>query len=118
MKLFSSPTQKIGEEGEEATVRFLEKEGYRILERNVANKYGEIDIVAKKGGVHYFFEVKAGREGGYINPAENLTKAKLRKVFISVEYYVLTHDIREYRIQGVIALLGKEGVTVEVLDLY
>ncbi|MEK7106423.1 MAG: YraN family protein, partial [Patescibacteria group bacterium] len=42
---------------------FLMKQGFTILERNVANKFGEIDIVAKKKGLVYFFEVKAGKQG-------------------------------------------------------
>lgn len=99
---------------------FLMKQGFSIVERNVANKYGEIDIIAKKNEIHYFFEVKAGMQGSWFNPAENLSKAKLRKFIISVEHYCLTCNIREYRVQGIIVLLprGESGeVNVEMIDL-
>ncbi len=99
---------------------FLMKHGFSIVERNVANKYGEIDIVAKKKDIYYFFEVKAGMQGSWFNPAENLTKAKLRKLLISVEHYCLTCNIREYRVQGIIVLLprGDGGeVKIELIDL-
>lgn len=51
--------RKIGDIGEEFTCRFLEKRGYKIVERNYLKKWGEIDVVAKnKDGLH-FIEVKS-----------------------------------------------------------
>lgn len=120
MKQFTSKTQKIGEIGEENACMFLMKHGFTIIERNVANKFGEIDIVAKSHGAYYFFEVKTGKQGGFIHPAENLTKEKLRKFLISVEHYCLIKKIKNYHVQGIIVLLSnsKEGVTkVELIDL-
>jgi putative endonuclease len=120
VKHFTSKTQQIGEKGEDQAQVFLMKQGFSIVERNIANKYGEIDIIAKKKGVYFFFEVKAGMEGSWFNPAENLTKTKLRKFLISVEHYCLTCNIKEYRVQGVIVLLPqREGgeVKVEIIDL-
>ncbi len=120
MKQFTSKTQKIGEKGEDIACLFLMKHGFSIVERNVANKFGEIDIVAKAHGSYYFFEVKAGKEGGWMNPAENLTKEKLRKFTISVEHYCLLKKIRDYRLQGIVVLLprNEEGTArVELIDL-
>lgn len=118
IRIFTSKTQVLGEKGEDAAVILLKKQGFSIVERNAANTFGEIDIVAKKKGTTYFFEVKAGKLGGFINPAENLTPAKLRKVFISAEHYALVHNIREYRVQGIIVLFGVHGgVTIETIEL-
>ena len=96
---------------------FLMKQGFKVFERNVANKFGEIDIVAKKTGTYYFFEVKTGKQGGWLNPAENLTKEKLRKFLISVEHYCLINKIKEYRVQGILVLIGPEKSSVETIDL-
>lgn len=118
VKQFTSKTQKIGEIGEEKASMFLVKQGFDIVERNISNKFGEIDIVAKKGGVHYFFEVKTGKSGGWIHPAENLTREKLRKFCISAEYYCMIKGVTRYVIQGVIVLLGETGeATVEIVDI-
>lgn len=120
MKQFTSKTQKVGEIGEDLACEFLLKHGFSILERNVANKFGEIDIVAKSHGEYYFFEVKTGKEGGFINPAENLTKEKLRKFITSVEHYVLLKNINRYNVQGIIVLLPKISnkiAKIELLDI-
>jgi putative endonuclease len=120
VKQFTSKTQKIGEIGEEKACMFLMKQGFAILERNVANKFGEIDIVTKKKGIVHFFEVKTGKQGGWLNPAENLTKEKLRKFLISVEHYCLTNKIKDYRVQGVLVLLPSSesgGSHIELIDL-
>lgn len=119
IRVFTSKSQALGEKGEDEAVRYLKKLGYSIVERNAANKFGEIDIVGKKKGIYYFFEVKAGIAGTWFNPAENLNKAKLRKFLISAEHYVLVHSIKDYRVQGVIVLFDQNReVQVEMIDLY
>ncbi len=117
MKQFTSKTQKIGEIGEDLACDFLSKNGFSILERNFSNKFGEIDIVVKSHGTHYFFEVKTGRQGSWINPAENLTKEKLRKFLISVEHYCLLKGIKNYNAQGIVVILPKNSGGVPKVDL-
>ncbi len=58
-KVFTSQSQRTGEVGEDIAVRYLLGKGYSIVERNYTKKWGEIDIVAKKGTMLYFVEVKA-----------------------------------------------------------
>ena len=118
MKVFTSKTQQLGQKGEDQAVVYLKNHGFSIIDRNVANKFGEIDVVAKKDKIHYFFEVKAGYKGGFVNPAENLTKEKLRKFLKSVEYYVLINKINNYRAQGIIVLFDRQGsVSVQLRQL-
>lgn len=59
VKQFTSKTQKIGEIGEKIAEMFLVKHGFTVIERNFTHKLGEIDLVAKKSGKLYFFEVKS-----------------------------------------------------------
>jgi putative endonuclease len=56
-----APTQKqvLGRIGENCACEFLRKAGYSILDRNYLKKWGEIDIVAKKGKRVHFVEVKS-----------------------------------------------------------
>lgn len=64
----STPTRQRGDEAEEAAVRWLTGQGYRILERNAANKAGELDVVAADGEILCFVEIKA-RSGKLFGPA-------------------------------------------------
>ena len=76
-----------GDESESLATRFLEQEGFVILERNYfARKLGEIDIIAKQDGVLHFIEVKSGKTD--FDPIYNITPVKLRKVINSAHYYL------------------------------
>ena len=92
---------EVGRLGEALAVVFLERRGYRIIARNYRKKHGEIDIVAKKGGVLHFVEVKAGafsremisRENR-LDPTDNATRRKMRKVVRTAESFMLEHDVK------------------------
>ena len=53
-------TQKraVGDEAEQLAVEHLEREGYTIRDRNVLCRRGELDVVAEKGDVLAFVEVR------------------------------------------------------------
>lgn len=66
-----------GEYGEELAVRCLERNGYRLVERNWrAGKSGEIDIIAYDGPVLAFVEVKARASGSCGGPQRAVTPRK------------------------------------------
>ena len=54
----SRRNKNLGDWGEEKACGFLERHGFRVVERNYHATTGEIDIVAEKGGDYYFVEVK------------------------------------------------------------
>ena len=47
-----------GRRGEDAAARFLEAEGYRIVQKNFRRPTGEVDIVCERSGRLIFVEVK------------------------------------------------------------
>lgn len=59
MRIFTSPKQKIGSLGEQFAKMFLVKQGFTILESNFSCRFGEIDIISKKGNKIHFIEVKS-----------------------------------------------------------
>ena len=50
-----------GDRGESLAAKVLKKSGYKIVEQNYRSTLGEIDIIARDGGVLVFVEVKARR---------------------------------------------------------
>ena len=65
---------------EDLAVAALKEKGYIILERNFANRFGEIDIIAKDKNVLVFVEVKAKTGADFGLPEEMVGKKKLEKI--------------------------------------
>ncbi len=81
-----------GDRSEDLATRFLEQEGYIVIERNYfARKLGEIDIIAQKEDTLHFIEVKSGKAD--FDPVYNLTPAKMRKIINSAHYYLKSKAI-------------------------
>jgi putative endonuclease len=60
--------QRLGRAAERLVATRLEREGWRIVGRNVRLPSGELDIVALDRGTLVFVEVKAGRAGAASGP--------------------------------------------------
>ena len=58
IKMNLSPLDK-GKIGEKYAEKYLKKNGYKILERNMRNEYSEIDIIAESKEYIIFVEVKS-----------------------------------------------------------
>lgn len=54
-----SQTRKIGDIAENAVVKYCKQKRWKVVGRNFAKKWGEIDIVARDGDIIVFIEVKA-----------------------------------------------------------
>ncbi len=101
-KVFTSQNQRTGELGEEIAAKFLMKHGFKVIERNYTQKWGEIDIVAKKASKLHFVEVKAVSCGPEyvtrvtsIRPEDNMHPVKLKKLYRTIESYIKDKDIPE-----------------------
>ncbi len=71
------PTRALGQKGEDAAVRFLERRGLVILARNLRSRFGEIDLIARDRSTLVFVEVKA-RRGRPGDPPEAAVDARKR----------------------------------------
>ena len=63
------PRAALGRRGERAAAWFLRLRGYRILGRNLRFPHGEIDIVARRGGIVAFVEVRTRATADPIPPS-------------------------------------------------
>lgn len=70
----------LGKEGEELALKFLKKNGYRILEKNYRTVFGEIDIIARDKDIIVFIEVKTRADDSFGNPFEAVTYKKREKI--------------------------------------
>lgn len=77
-----------GKVGEDAAVRWLERQGYRIVERNVVNHAGELDIVARDGETLCFLEIKARSSGAYGPAIAAVDARKQRRISRAAALYI------------------------------
>lgn len=93
----------IGKLGEDIAHRYLINHGFSVVDRNYWKKWGEIDIIAKKGDRHFFVEVKSVsceiRDGEVFwdsyRPEENVHPQKLKRLWRTIQSYCLEKGIEE-----------------------
>jgi Holliday junction resolvase-like predicted endonuclease len=106
---------KTGKLGEDIAVMFLKKRGFTDFTCNYNRKWGEIDIIASKGGVRHFVEVKAVTresldtidgvfsrvtpvEDRSIRPEENLHGWKLKRLSRVIQTYLIEHkEVKDWK---------------------
>ncbi len=78
-----------GSWGEERAALFLRLHGYRIVEQNFRCRQGEIDIIARKGGIVAFVEVKQRKNANFGEAREFVTYSKQRRVIAAAELWLV-----------------------------
>ncbi|MFH0918020.1 MAG: YraN family protein [Candidatus Omnitrophota bacterium] len=87
---------EFGKAAENAAANFLKARGYKILERNYKNKFGEIDIIAKLNGVICFLEVKGRHALNLGAPQEAVSISKQRQICKVAVSYLKLHKLLEH----------------------
>lgn len=84
-------TTETGRQAEIAAAKYLQKQGYKIVERNWKMPQCEIDIVAQKRQCMYFVEVKyraSSRQGGGL---DYVTTAKQQQMRFAADMWCAKH---------------------------
>ena len=89
-------TVDIGRIGEKAATRFLKKNGYKILEKNLHVSHNEIDIIARDKQNLVFVEVKTRTESvenelRFGTPAQAVNYAKQKRTIQAARAYIYAH---------------------------
>lgn len=107
--------KKFGDAGEDLACRYLQKNGYEILERNKHySRFCEIDIIARYKTTTIFIEVKTRKTDNFGTPFEAITKSKFENIKKGVQYYLSENNIKSYRID-VIGITIKPELKIEHL---
>ncbi|PIQ87805.1 MAG: YraN family protein [Candidatus Omnitrophica bacterium CG11_big_fil_rev_8_21_14_0_20_43_6] len=97
---------EFGKAAEKAAAEFLKAKGYKILERNYKNKFGEIDIIALQKGVICFLEVKARHSLELGLPQEAVSGRKQRQICrVAIGYLKSNHLLEQAARFDVLGLL-------------
>lgn len=105
----------MGESGEDLACRFLQKQGYEILERNKHySRFCEIDIIAKQRDTIVFVEVKTRKTNAFGSPFEAITKTKFENIRKGVQFDLAENKVKNYRID-VVGITLKPQMKIEHL---
>ena len=105
----------LGRHGENLARKFLEKKGFKLIERNFKTpRWGEIDLVMKDGDTLVFVEVKtrsgpaAGLFGG---PLGSINYHKMKAIHRTAQFYLSSKNLNQEaaRIDAVSIIVPDSG---------
>lgn len=97
----------LGKEGELFAQNYLRSQGYVIRDVNWRTGRMEIDIVAETADFLVIVEVKTRTDDYWMNPADAVTPARMKRMTEAAHEYVLQHNLDKEVRFDVITLLGK-----------
>jgi len=105
-----------GQAGESIAASFLEKQGFKIIEKNWRySRMGEIDIIAEDKNTLVFIEVKSRSSDRFGSPLESVDERKFNKIKKLAEIYLSrlennTYDEIRFDLIGIL-LKAKPEIT-------
>lgn len=100
----------VGRLGEKSAKEYLQQRGYKILQQNYRTRYAEIDLIARKGDVLVFVEVRTKIGEQFGTPEETLQGKKLQRVKRNALWYAghVKWD-KQCRVDAVCIVLDEHG---------
>lgn len=95
-----------GHWGEEVAAGYLRRQGYTILHRNYRVGHRDLDIVALRGDVLAFVEVKTRRENSLVDAELAVDGRKIQSVSIAANSYIKRFNINALIRFDVITVVG------------
>ena len=103
-----------GKLGEDKAADYLTEKGYEIVARNYRFKHAEIDMIAKKGKLLIFVEVKTRTNTNYGMPEEFVDYAKTRLIMRVAEHYIFATNWHfDVRFDIVSVVIGKDSIRIK-----
>ncbi len=104
-----------GNLAEDKACRFLDENGFMIVERNFYSRFGEIDIIAIKDEVLHFVEVKSGLD--FVSAIQNITPRKLSRLIKTGDVYIKKNRLDVDFVYDAIVVTPKDVEFVENITL-
>lgn len=101
----------IGNISEEFVSKYIENNGYNVLQRNFVIRGGEIDIICKKSNEIVFFEVKSLTKNSPIILEQTITRRKCKTLIRTCQIWLKENHLEnaQWRIDFI-------GVIIEGYD--
>ena len=104
-----------GNLAEDRACRFLDENGFTIVERNFYSRFGEIDIITVKNEVLHFVEVKSGLD--FESAIQNITPKKLSRLLRTGDVYMKKNSLHVDFMYDAIVVTPKDVELVENITI-
>ena len=94
-----SYNKDIGSFGEALARDYLISKGYKILNMNFRNKFGEIDIICKKNNLLIFCEIKSRYSNSFGSQIESITCYKQKQIIKLSELYLISKKYYNFNVR-------------------
>ncbi|GIW96815.1 MAG: UPF0102 protein [Pirellulaceae bacterium] len=96
-RITADPETNLGLAGEQAAIRYLARQGYRIVVHSHRQKRSEIDIIALDGNQLVFIEVKTWRSDRVADPSAAVDRQKQARLTRAALAYMKRHHLLHHR---------------------
>ena len=79
--------RKKGIKGEKLAAKYLKRGGYKVLARNYKCPFGEVDIIARRGDVVAFVEVKLRTSEDFGAPSQAVNRTRMQRYINVARFY-------------------------------
>ncbi len=94
---------------------FLRRQGCRVLVRNYAARWGELDLVVRDGETLVFVEVKSRGRESWGRPAEAVERNKRRRITLTSQAYLRELTVPEPPVRfDIVEVILDPGAVPEV----
>lgn len=112
---------ELGRFGEDMAADYLQTHGCVVLERNYRCRSGEIDIIARDGGVLVICEVKTRSSEEFGNPIQAVTPVKLRRLRRLAAEWIRERGVRPESVRidviGIVRPRGSQPILEHLQDV-
>lgn len=100
----------LGRSGEDLAAALYRRRGFRVIDRNYRCPAGEIDLVARRGDLLVFCEVKTRRSSYWGQPSEAVDLRKQARYRRLAASWLRDHRIRRVDIRfDVVSVIVRDG---------
>ena len=110
-------SHNLGRKGETLAADHLRKAGFKILFQNWKWGKHEIDIIAEKGDLVVFVEVKTRTDEYHVPPVAAITNQKQKSIIYAADGYLKKYNVNKESRFDVITIINKgESFQIDHID--
>ena len=107
----------MGRKGEDLAASELARLGFEVVARNVRGSCGELDIIARRGGLLVFCEVKTRRSDRFGIPAEAVGYPKQQRIRRLAGEWLDAHRPRASEVRFDVVSVVADGGRAEITHI-